>query len=123
MIVSCKQGCKFKKGTANALLDLASDKVLCEFCQEELPVSAITKTSMKQRGEIFKNNNKKAFQFKCSTCTKTVETELSGAKLIGKECTGDCKFNVSKNMIYTMHVLNKINKNIKSDESEDETNE
>jgi hypothetical protein len=102
MLVSCKGGCKGKKGTTNAVLDVETNTAVCDFCDEEIPLSSFIKNSMKQRGEILRKDKRKSFQFKCDTCQCTVETIIRDDKLTGIDCSKDCQFNVSEYTLYAM---------------------
>lgn len=104
MLFNCKPGCSGKKITTTAKLDLESNEVICDLCGEILNISNFTKNSMKQRGEVIKNKKKKASQFDCLTCNKLVSTEVIDGKIIGENCRGDCKFNISKFMIKAIEI-------------------
>ena len=106
MLINCKPGCVGKKMTTTASLDVETNNVICELCGETLPVSSFVKTSMKQRGDIVRKDDRKSFQFDCQTCGKSVQTEIKGSKLVGKNCIdGGCTFNVSS---YTIHAMKNL---------------
>ena len=102
MLINCKPGCTGKKVTTEAHLNVDTDEVICEYCGENLEVSSFVKTSMKQRGDVVKTDNRKPFQFDCKTCNKQVETEVVKNKLRGIGCDSECKFNVSNFTLYAM---------------------
>lgn len=121
MLINCKPGCVGKKITTTASLDVETNDVVCEFCGETLAVSSFVKTSMKQRGDIIRKDNRKSFQFDCQTCGTLVQTELNGTKLVGKNCkNGGCKFNVSNFTIHAMKNLSQAKKTIDDGEELDE---
>ncbi len=121
MLINCKPGCVGKKVTTTASLDVETNDVVCDFCGETIAVSSFVKTSMKQRGDIVRKDDRKSFQFDCETCGKLVQTEVKGIKLVGKGCTkGGCKFNVSK---FTIHAMKNISAKQKQEEVEDEEDE
>lgn len=101
MIFNCNPGCSGKRGTTSGLVDSEQDAVVCEYCGEILAVSSFTKNVMKGQGKI-KKKTPKSFQFNCETCHQSIETTVQGNKLVGKECTGECKFNVSNFIILAM---------------------
>lgn len=123
MLVNCKPGCKGKKATTNASLDIESNQVFCDFCQEELQVSSFTKNSMKQQGHILKKDNRKPFQFQCLTCKKIVGTELVNEQLKGLNCEKACKFNVSKFAILAIKNSQKIKieEDVEDEDNQDES--
>lgn len=102
MLINCKPGCSGKKATTTASLDVDQNEVICNYCGETIEVSSFVKTSMKQRGDIVKNDKRKSFQFDCSTCNKKVQTTVIGKDLKGVDCKDNCKFNVSKFTIFAM---------------------
>jgi hypothetical protein len=112
MLINCKPGCVGRKSTTTASLDVDLDEVVCESCGEHLEVSSFIKTSMKQRGDIVRTENRKSFQFDCLTCGKNVETEVIGVNLVGAGCKKECKFNVSK---FTIHAMKKIDPGVRSE--------
>lgn len=117
MLVNCKPGCAGKRATTNASLDVDSNQVFCDLCQEELQVSNFTKHMMKQQGHVFKRDNRKAFQFHCLTCKKVVATELVKDQLHGIGCEKTCKFNVSKFAI--LAIKNSQNSRIEEEDSDE----
>jgi hypothetical protein len=104
MLINCKPGCAGKKVTTEAHLDVTADEVICEYCGDILEVSSFVKTSMKQRGDIVRVDNRKSFQFDCQACNSKVETEVVNNQLRGIGCDKGCKFNVSK---FTIHAMKK----------------
>jgi len=119
MLINCKPGCSGKKATTTASLSVENNEVVCDFCGENIEVSSFVKTSMKQRGDIVRKDNRKSFQYDCLTCEKKVETEVVGVKLMGCDCSGDCKFNVSK---FTIHAMQKVQSAArKSDDKSEKT--
>ncbi len=114
MLFNCNPGCSGKRGTTSGSVDIEQDEVVCEYCGETLPVSSFVKDMMKREGKV-KKKVPRPFQFDCDTCKKSVETKVDNNKLVGKECSGDCKFNVSN---YTIYAMKKLKDTYK--ESEDE---
>jgi DNA-directed RNA polymerase subunit RPC12/RpoP len=108
MLVNCKPGCKGKKITTNASLDLEQDEAVCTACSEIIPVSKFVKMTMKHQGDVIKNDNRKSFQFSCLTCKKKVQTKLEGSKPKGINCSGDCQFNISKFILIAMQNVSQV---------------
>lgn len=103
MLIRCHKGCAFKKGTTTGSVDVEQDIVICNYCGDSIDgISSFAKKSMIQAGNVVKNDKRKAFQFDCLTCEKTVETELVSGELRGCDCDKQCKFNVSSFTISAM---------------------
>ena len=102
MLINCKPGCKGKKITTNGSLDVEQDEVICTYCNETIPASKFIKMSMKNQGDILRQDSRKSFQFNCLTCKKKVQTVSDGKVLKGIDCKGNCEFNVSK---FTIHAM------------------
>jgi hypothetical protein len=114
MLFNCNTGCSGKRGTTSGSVDTEQDEVVCEYCGDTLPVSSFVKAMMKREGKV-KKKTPKPFQYDCKTCKKSVETKVNGSKLVGKECSGDCKFNVSN---YTVLAMKNLQSTRKEDEDE-----
>jgi hypothetical protein len=101
MLLRCNKGCKKSDGNTEGSLNIDTNDVECKLCGEVLSdVSQFTKISMKNIGDIKRNNNKKAFIFNCNTCSKPVEAEINVGKVTGKGCSsGECKINITSFMI------------------------
>lgn len=100
MLFNCNPGCK--KGTTTASYDKESGQVVCDACSEVLSnISSFAKTNMKLSGPYAKRK-KKPFEFKCKTCTKTIEAEVVNEQVIGKGCSGQCELNISSVMKNTL---------------------
>lgn len=96
MIIRCNRGCKFKKGTVTGSVDLETKKVVCDHCGDDIEnMSPFAVNSMISQGKVLKKEGTKAFQLKCSTCKKTVEAVSDGKNIVGRDCDGDCKFNIT----------------------------
>lgn len=69
VIISCdNKGC-FK--SQEALLDLATNEVVCCECGKDIKnISTFTKRTLKDTGQIKKDNNFKAYGVKCVKCNK-----------------------------------------------------
>ena len=113
MLVRCKDRCKLSDGQTDGLLDLETNKVMCNLCGEELSnISDFTKTSMKMNGEVIKSKKKKAFTFKCLTCNDDVEAAMVGGIVVGKACKQDqkgCKLNVTQHMVKALEITSSYN--------------
>lgn len=106
MLVNCKPKCIGKKATTTASLDVDTNEVVCDFCQETIEMSSFVKTSMKQRGDVVKKDKRKPFQFNCLTCNKLVQTFVEDDKLVGFGCEKNCSFDVSD---YTVRAIKQSN--------------
>lgn len=115
MLINCRPGCKNKKVTTNGSLDVEQDEVVCTYCNDVIPASKFIKMSLKNQGDILRQDNRKSFQFNCLTCKKKVQTVSDGNKLTGINCQGNCEFNVSK---FTIHAMNSVVPKISIEESE-----
>lgn len=107
MLLRCKEKCKLRDGTTTGSLDLKTNEVVCDHCNETLPnVSPFTKNSMKHSGDILKEEVRKAFVFPCETCNKKVEAKVvEGDRVVGKGCEGDCSIKVPSVMIHNMKLV------------------
>lgn len=107
MLVRCNQSCKLKDGSTTGSLDVESDEVICDYCDEVLEgISSFAKRMMQSNGDIVRRSKKKAFQFSCETCNKEVETILKNDEVVGSNCIkGECKFNISSFAIHAMKMV------------------
>ena len=92
MFINCNPKCK--RGTTTASLDPEKNEVVCDYCGDVIAVSNFTKESMKRAGDTVQEKPK-AYQYDCTTCSKTTPVTIEQDKIIGQNCTGNCKFNIS----------------------------
>ena len=118
MLVNCKPGCKGKKITTSASLDLEQDEAVCTVCYEIIPVSKFVKLTMRQQKDILNKSNRKSFEFSCLTCKKKTQTVLQDSKLVGVGCSGDCKFNVTKFTLIAMQNISSEQSRVESKEED-----
>ena len=100
MLVNCNPKCRLNGGTTDASLDVSSNEVICNVCDEKIcGISKFTKLSMKNNGDVIKEK-KRAFTFECSSCEKRCEVEVVNHKSVGKNCqTKDkCMFKITSAM-------------------------
>ncbi len=103
MLIRCNRGCTEKNGTTTGSVDLDSNDVVCDYCGDVVDgISSFAKQSMISAGDVVKHDKRKAFQFDCVTCKKTVNATLVADELKGVDCDGECKFNVSSFAINAM---------------------
>jgi hypothetical protein len=69
-------------------------------CNDELlGISSFAKLSLKNSGKVLKKKKRKAFTFKCNTCSNMVEAKKDQGKIVGAKCSlGNCQINISKFM-------------------------
>ncbi len=110
MLVQCNRGCKLSDGTTTAVLDKDTGEAHCEKCDDILAsISSFGKISLKSLNAFRNTNKKKAFCFKCITCDKMVETEVSLGVVKGKDCKqGGCKINISDSMKNAIESLSEV---------------
>ena len=106
MLIRCNRGCTKQNGTTTGCVDLDTNDVVCDYCGDTIDgISSFAKQSMISAGKVVKNDKRKAFQFDCLTCQKTVDAVLAAGELRGEGCDGECKFNVSSFAINAMKSL------------------
>ena len=100
MLVRCNNKCKINGGMTTCSLDVENNVVICDMCDDELVgISDFAKLSLKNSGKVLKKKKRKAFTFKCNTCSNMVEAKKDGGKVVGAKCTlGNCQINISKFM-------------------------
>jgi len=100
MLVRCNNKCKINGGMTTCSLDLENDVVICDMCNDELlGISSFAKLSLKNSGKVLKKKKRKAFTFKCNTCSNMVEAKKDQGKIVGAKCSlGNCQINISKFM-------------------------
>jgi DNA-directed RNA polymerase subunit RPC12/RpoP len=114
MFINCNPKCK--RGTTTASFDSEKNEAVCNYCGDIIAVSNFAKENMKRNGDILKKVEEKtqAYQYDCMTCNKTMPAALSQDKIIGKNCKGDCKFNMTE---FTAKL---VKETLKNSEREDE---
>lgn len=110
MLIGCKIGCK-KQSTTTIKLDLDKNEALCEECGEVIPVSVFTKNSLKLQNKVYKKA-KDSLAYKCDTCNLVVPVNIVDGKVVGKNCSKDCNFNLS---VFTKNAIELILKNREED--------
>ena len=100
MIINCNKGCHINGGTTTARLNVDSQEVICDICGDSvLGISDFAKECMRTTGNVLKEREVKSFVFNCLECGKDVKTVLVGESPSGLGCDGDCKINISEEMV------------------------
>lgn len=97
MLVNCHQKCRRGKITTTVSIDKDTDTVVCDFCNDEIPVTEFVKRQLKQEKKFAKKI--KILKFKCLTCKDDVQVTIVNDEPKGLNCKNKCKFNLTNLMI------------------------
>ncbi len=102
MLVNCRKGCVLNGGITTVKLNLDTDKVICDFCEEEVPdLSSFAKESLRTCGSVIRDRVIESFTFFCNFCEQNVKTAIKNDIPCGKDCgdVDNCSINISDEMI------------------------
>jgi transcription initiation factor TFIIIB Brf1 subunit/transcription initiation factor TFIIB len=114
MFINCNPKCK--RGTTTASLDVEKNEAVCDHCGDVIAISDFSKENMKRAGDVIKKKEEqqlKPYQYECTTCKKIMPATLVDGKIVGKDCSGECKFNITE---YTEKMLKDVLKKTERDD-------
>ncbi len=120
MLVTCdNKGCLQQ---SNVKLNIETDEVLCGECGDAISnVTQFIKNTLKQQGQILRNELKKSFQFDCPTCESRQSVKLVDNVIACVSCSKPMELNAYMDGVVRTHLANQKSDPEELEQAEEKT--